>query len=112
MTVGSSRIDLRLIIEVVAVIAVIVSLYFVRYELRQTQSVAQNESFGQMAEMSIGLNSLITSNGNIWYRGCLDQELDSEEYSTFLRMVSAVDRVHFALWSRARGGVSGAGRAL
>ena len=96
----------RFVAEMVALIAIIISLIFFTYELRLSRSIALNESFANTAEASIAINSFLAEHASIWYAGCTGEELTIEEKAVFVKLVTAADRLNFARYQRAIQGVS------
>ncbi|MEQ9210544.1 MAG: hypothetical protein RLN96_12000, partial [Pseudomonadales bacterium] len=80
------------IIEFLGIGAVVVSLLFVGYELRQARAIAQTEFRFQTVEQTRSLREYITENAEIWAKGCMNEDLSIEESVIFYNIAkSAMD---------------------
>jgi len=102
------KIDTKHLIEIIGISGLIASLLFVGYELRLSRSIAQNEGFAVISELSTAIMSLQAEYADIWQRGCLDEELTTEERVIFARIFQATTFRGFTLWARANIGLMGA----
>lgn len=95
------KIESRQLAEIVGIFAVVVSLLFVGYELRLARAVAEDESISQRIELATSIREQITSNSDIWVKGCLGEELTPKETVEFTNVASSVISYEFYRWRRA-----------
>jgi len=87
-------------IEILGVMAVVASLLFVAYELRLARSVAESQYISETSNLTNSFNDMIISNSDIWVRGCLGEELNSNESLIFNYLAHSFINHEFARWSR------------
>lgn len=101
------NIDSKKLAEIVGVTAVVLSLLFVGYELRLARSVAESESLAESAELYRSLREYISSNSEVWEKGCLAKQLSSSESIKFANMALSIMNYNFAQWNRSLLGIRG-----
>lgn len=79
--------------ETVGVVAVILSLLFVGYELILSSGIARSEKRNYSSDLNRSISELIVENADVWARGCTADELTPVEAIVFTNMVQAV--IHF-----------------
>jgi len=94
------------LVDTVGVLAVVISLLFVGYEVRLSRSVAVNESFGTSIEHTALIRGLVIEHADIWQRGCVGSDLTTEEEVIFGNLLRTVDRFNFFRYQRAVRGIT------
>ncbi|MEQ9342370.1 MAG: hypothetical protein RIN53_04810 [Gammaproteobacteria bacterium] len=95
----------RELIEAVGVIAVVLSLIFVGFELRFSSTVAQTETYGAGNEINANFHSVIVENADVWQRGCLGEQLTDEERSIFAHIFFMYQNKSFVFYARSQTGL-------
>jgi hypothetical protein len=93
-------------IQIVGLFAVIASLIFVGYELRQTGLVATEESLLSEEANVTSMQSLVVENADVWLRGCMGEELEPTERMVFTRIYHTYVFRQFYTWMRTREAIS------
>lgn len=101
-----TKFGLREWIEILGVLAVVASLLFVGSELRLTRSIARSEGYTEMAELERSLREFIAEHSEIWYKGCLAEDLDEEESVIFNSIAQSRIALGFTRWGRTGAGIS------
>ena len=91
-------------VEIVGLLAVVISLALVWSELRQSREVALNESYGTQIESSTNIMAFLGENSSVLRRGCAGEELSEDEDMLFTALVRAIDRFHFFRFLRSQNG--------
>jgi len=94
--------------ELLGMIAVVASLVFVGLEIQQSREIARSEWTGVLSQEQIALDSLLSSQADIWRKGCVGENLTPSENIVFVRQFSAFYHVAFARWIRGNIGINGA----
>ena len=102
------RIEGKQLVETVGVLAVVLSLLFVGYELRLSRSVAMTESMSQRVELAMNVAEQIATNSDVWIRGCLGEELTPSETAIFSNVAATIINYEFFRWGRANIGLTDA----
>ena len=102
------KITIRQITEFLGVAAVVLSLLFVGFELRQSRSIAESEGFQENHELTRSLSELIIANADVWERGCMAEDLTAKEAIVFSRIVHSLIDFEWTRWTRASIGISNA----
>lgn len=97
----------RELVEVIGVVAVVLSLVFVGFELRFSSTVARTETYGVGNEINANLQSVIVENADVWQRGCMGEQLTDEERAIFAHILSMYDNRSFVLFARSQTGLLG-----
>lgn len=92
--------------QIVGLFAVIASLVFVGYELRQAGLVAAEESLLSDEANRISMHSMVVDNSDVWLRGCMGEELEPAERMVFTRIFNAYVFHQFYAWLRTREAIS------
>lgn len=93
------------IAESIAILSVVLSLLFVGYELRQSQSIAIFDGAIAAEEARFNLRSLQIENIEVWQKGCRGDELSEIESGIFTKIVDTVNFRRFTGWRRANLGM-------
>jgi hypothetical protein len=83
--------DWRKIIELVGVLALVMSLIFVGLQMKQTNDVAFMELDSAMVGIRVDIAELIATNSEVWARGTAGEELTASEYAVFNETISAMN---------------------
>ena len=102
------KITIRQLVEFIGILAVVISLLFVGYELRLSRSIALSAQRSNASELTMNLHEFIAENPNVWARGCMDEELDTDEAIVFTNMVQAAIYYNFSRFQQERAGFSNA----
>ena len=78
-------------LEIVGMLAIVISLVFVGLQIRQDQSVANAESHGSVASISLQLSELVGARSDLWRRGLDGEELSPDEQIDFHSLAYAVE---------------------
>ena len=78
------------IAEYVGISAIVASLVFVGFQLRQDQEIARVESFGSAIESKVNIINLITQNLDVWISGLEGEELSILEKAEFEFMAASL----------------------
>ena len=90
--------------ELVGVAAIVASLVFVGFQLRQDRELMTVATFGSVTESINSLSELVQNRSELWVRGLDGEELTDPENAIFMSMVSAVEThyINFLVrWSAA-----------
>ena len=93
------------VVESIAIMSVVLSLLFVGYELRQSQSIAIFDGAIAAEEARFNLRSLQVENIEVWQKGCRGSELSEIEKGIFNKIVDTVNFRRFTGWRRANLGM-------
>ena len=88
----------RQIVEILGVLAVVLSLLFVGYELRLARSIAETESLFQTSEETRNLHEYISSNADVWAKGCMGEDLSATEAIVYFNTVKSAMEHQFFRW--------------
>jgi len=102
------KIGIRESAEILGISALVISLMFVGYELRLSRSIAETEGFATSHEQNRSIREFIAANSEIWYRGCLGEELSPEDSVVFVSIAQSLFNRAFTRWSRSGIGITGA----
>ena len=75
--------------QVIGIFALVASLVFVGFQVKQTDDIATDDVFDSIIVNTIELSSLIAENADVWARGCLGEELSSAERIRFGQVFNA-----------------------
>ena len=92
--------------EVAGVIAVILSLLFVGFELRLSRSIAETENINQEAELFRTMNEYISANADVWAKGCLGEDLTPSEAVRYTNVTLTVINHQWSRWRRSDAGIA------
>ena len=93
-------------IDRAGVLAVVVGLIFVGYEIQQTRALAVSDRLVAATEVELSLRTALAEYATVWRRGCIGEELSEDELTVFTQLVYAVYFKQFMRW---RVGLSGVG---
>lgn len=88
------------IAELVGISAIVASLIFVGFQLRQDRSIAQAAVFSESENSVNGLVEILTSNREIWVNGLKGEPLTEVEQAAFDNMVWALHTRRFGQYQR------------
>ena len=88
-------------LEIVGMLAIVISLVFVGLQIRQDQSIAIAETYGSVASTTLQLSELIRGRSDLWRRGLDGEELSPDEHIDFISLARAVESSFVMTWSRA-----------
>ncbi|MGI9235017.1 MAG: hypothetical protein ACR2RD_15400 [Woeseiaceae bacterium] len=92
-------------LQVFGIFAVLVTLVFVAYEIRQTRKIAAMDQLGVFSEMLSQYHGLIAENADVWYRGCSGEELTKAEQVVFEQIVDEFTYLTLIIYARGRIGI-------
>ena len=69
--------------QVIGIFALVASLIFVGFQVKQTDDIATDDLFDSIIVNTTELSSLIAENADVWARGCLGEELSYAERIRF-----------------------------
>jgi len=69
--------------ELIGIAAIVASLVFVGFQLRQDRHIAQAQVFSDYGESHIAWVDLVTTNADVWVRGLNSNELSDTEAAQF-----------------------------
>lgn len=98
--------NLRLLGEIIAVISVVFSLVFVGYELRLSRSIARSAEFVMAAEVAESVLALQATHADVWQRGCLGEDLSTQDEVVFAKVFRAVVAIRFSGYARSLIGIT------
>ena len=78
--------------ELVGIAAIVASLIFVGFQLKQDRAIALAESQGALEESYNAINSFISEHADIWLKGQRNEDLSDEEEVIMSRLVSSLHR--------------------
>ena len=96
------------IFEISSVVALLIGLGFVWYELHQSKTIAITEGAVAAVEGEIASRSLLLEHADVWRRGCADEELDENERLIFDHLVQSHVFPMFTRWIRHEAGMTDA----
>ena len=82
------------LMELVGVAAIVASLVFVGFQLRQDRELMTVATYGSVTESMNALSELVQNHSELWVRGLDGEELTDPENAIFISMVRAVE-AHF-----------------
>jgi hypothetical protein len=86
--------------QVVGLFALVASLIFVGFQIRQDRSIAVVESMASRADAVSELADMVGNNEDLWIRGLTGVELSVSEQATFHAMTEAVESHFVSMWRR------------
>ncbi|GJM12608.1 MAG: hypothetical protein DHS20C12_10110 [Pseudohongiella sp.] len=89
------KFDVRAIVEIVGVIAIVASLYFVGLQMRQDQQLFQSGNAISVLETIIERNNSIVDNSELWIAGNKGSELTEEDFVAYERMINSFNEATF-----------------
>lgn len=81
--------------QVLGIFALVSSLVFVGYQLKQDREIAVVDTYGAITESTEYLAELIDQSADIWQRGLNGEELSSTDRIKFAALAKAV-QIHFS----------------
>ncbi len=91
----------KFVAEMTAIGAIVASLVFVGLQMKQAESIARYEFFsGQDAP--VDFVEALSGHGEIWLKGCADDELTDPEMLIFVRLVSMHNMARNSQMNRVR----------
>jgi len=88
-------------LEGIGIVAVVASLIFVGFQIRQERKIALVESFSSRTEFTIEIANLIGSHHDVWTAGLDGKELNSADYAIFEAIAKSVEVYYLYLFARA-----------
>ena len=85
-------------LEIIGIIAVVASLIFVGYEIRQSQDIAVSGQLDSTLEAMAEVEALIIDNADVWHRGCSGEDLSNAEQLIFTRIFNLYTIQYFFRW--------------
>ena len=86
--------------QVIGIFALVASLVFVGFQVKQTDDIATDDVFDSIIVNTIELSSLIAENADVWARGCLGEELSYTERIRFGQVFNAWSTAGYIGWKR------------
>lgn len=93
--------DWRSMAEFVGISAVVLSLVFVGFQMRQTNDVAFMELDATMVGIKVDIADLVAANSELWVTGNAGRELNAVESVVYAELISAVNTRWVVLESHA-----------
>ena len=84
------------VVEMVGIVAVVASLIFVGMEIKQSREISRSDWTGVLSAEQISIDSLIMEQSEVWWKGCVGDDLSPTERTIFARQFNAVYHVAFA----------------
>ena len=97
------KITLRDAVELVGIAAIVSSLVFVGFQIRQEQEIAIVDTYGELSQTNIDLTFEIGEQMEIWIKGLNGDQLTEEEHGVFTVQAAAVTEYYqrmFIRWTR------------
>ena len=88
------------IAELIGIVAIVLSLAFVGYQLQQDRDIAAAQLITDAEIKQIELSGLISSYSSLWARGLQGEQLTTEEEVIFQSIVHAVLVKYGSMWER------------
>ena len=85
-------------LEIIGIGAVVASLIFVGYEIRQSQDIAVSVQLDSTLQALTEVEALIIDNAEVWYKGCSGEQLTTEEQLIFTRIFHLYSVYYFFTW--------------
>jgi hypothetical protein len=76
-------------LQILGIVGVIASLLFVGAQLNQAEQIANFEGAGEIASRDVEYFTLLAENSSVMHRGCIGEELSSEDKSKFANLFRA-----------------------
>lgn len=83
--------NLKDTVELIGIAAIIGSLVFVGFQMRQAQEIAQSELDVSLVTVGVETASLINSDSEIWVSGNADGDLSPNEAAVFFNLIAILD---------------------
>ncbi|GEM_PF-3075289 len=99
----------RAYFEFAGVLAVIAGLVLVAYELQLARNLSVAERLVAGIANEVEFSSAVADHADVWTRGCLGEELDAAEATTFASLIRAHHYNYFMKWRLSETNVSNAG---
>ncbi|MDJ0655793.1 MAG: hypothetical protein QNJ40_16630 [Xanthomonadales bacterium] len=85
------NLDWRKSVEIIGVLALVISLLFVGLQMKQTNEVAFLELDTAMVGTAVDIAELISSNPDVWVKGNAGEELTASEQAVYIELLSAMN---------------------
>jgi hypothetical protein len=97
-----SRTRLNDLLELIGMAAIIGSLIFVGFQIRQDQKIAVADTYGTVSDSALQLAELINGNADLWRRGLDGDELSLAEQIEFESIAASVESWFIMQWYRSK----------
>jgi len=101
-----TNISLRDVVEIIGVISIVISLFFVGLQMRQEQNLFQSGNAISVLETLIERNNSVIANSELWVAGNRGDDLSVADFVSYERMINSYNEVTFQTFLSAQ--VSGA----
>ncbi len=106
---GVNQDQIKNLVEIVGISAIVASLIFVGLELRQSQRIATEASIKSDAELIVAVESLVAEYPYVWLRGCRGEVLSESDQLLFSHLYHTYDYLYFLRYIQAQTGVGSVG---
>lgn len=85
-------------LQVIGIFALVASLVFVGFQIKQTQEIGQGEAAAAVLESTNSFRNTIIENVEIWRDGCMGAELGEADQTKFAKMYASYLATVYWLW--------------
>jgi hypothetical protein len=85
-------------LQVIGIFALVASLVFVGFPIKQTQEIGQGEAAAAVLESTNSFRKLIIDNVEIWRSGCIGEELGESDQTKFAKLYASYLATVYWLW--------------
>lgn len=85
-------------LQVIGIFALVASLIFVGFQIKQSQEIGQGEAAAAVLESTNSFRNIILDNAEIWRSGCMGEELGEVDQTTFAKMYASYLATVYWLW--------------
>jgi len=84
----------------VANVGVLIGIAILIIEINQNTRAIETESVAQSTDSVMEVRNLIADNSDIWLKGCLGEEMSTEERIKYIQILEVWNFMYFSLWLR------------
>jgi len=85
-------------LQVIGIFALVASLIFVGFQMKQTQEIGQGEAAANILDSTNAFRNMIIDNAGVWRSGCMGEELSKSDQTIFANIYSSYIATVYWLW--------------
>jgi hypothetical protein len=89
------KFNLKDVVELTGIAAIVASLVFVGYQLKQSQDIAMAETGFSVMNAQIELNNQLIEHSGVWIKGSAGEKLSEEESFIFEKLITNLNQLTF-----------------
>jgi len=92
-------------LQLVGLFGIMVSLFFVGMQVRQTQAIGEGESATNFIASTVAAREMLVSHADVWVKGCMGEEMSVTDEAVFAQLYRTYAQTSYFAWLAARNGI-------